>query len=61
MGDAELRNGYKAQYVSIRQFLNEHIFEIYRNHYLLRNVKAIAMLLRFCPYMDKVLNKILQK
>lgn len=61
MGDVELRNGYKEQYTSIHQFLNEHISEIYHNHYLLRNVKIIAVMLRFCPYMDRVLNKILKK
>ncbi|WP_143865650.1 MULTISPECIES: glycosyltransferase family 2 protein [Bacteroides] len=61
MGNAELRNSYKAQYVSIRRFLNEHLSEIYHNRYLLGNVKTIAVMLIFCPCMDKVLDKILQK
>lgn len=61
MGDVEQRNRYKAQYTSIYQFLNEHISEIYHNRYLLRNVKTIAVILRFCPCMDRMLNKILQK
>lgn len=58
MGSYSKRKYYNALYRPIKIFLRNHTFDILRNRFLLTNVKIIAIILRICPSMSIVLNRL---
>lgn len=51
MGDSVQHKKYKRNYTLINKFMKIHSMEIFRNRYLLRNVKILALVLRYFPYL----------
>lgn len=58
MGSYSKRKYYSVLYRPIKIFLRNHTFDILRNRFLLTNVKIIAIILRICPSMSIVLNRL---
>ena len=59
MGTASERSQYKEQYGPIYAFLKETTECIYDNNYLQKKLKVIALVLRYCPAMSRILNLLL--
>lgn len=51
MGDGVQHKKYKRNYALINKFIKVHSIDIFRNRYLLRNVKILALVLRYFPYL----------
>lgn len=51
MGDAKQHKKYHKNYALVKKFLKVHFMEIFKNRYLLRNVKILALILRYFPYL----------
>lgn len=58
MGNYSERKLYSDLYRPIKIFLRNHTFDIFRNRFLLANVKIIALILRFCPSISYVFNRL---
>lgn len=57
MGDSVQHKKYKRNYTLINKFMKIHSMEIFRNRYLLRNVKILALVLRYFPYLYRFIKK----
>lgn len=55
MGNTVERESYSNQYRLIKSFLKKQMPQIWRNPYLLRNIKIIATILRYFPIMSDIL------
>lgn len=51
MGNVKQHKKYHEKYALIKKFLKFHFIEIFKNRYLLRNVKILALALRYFPYL----------
>lgn len=51
MGNSRQHKKYHKNYALIKKFLKVHFMEIFENRYLLRNVKILALTLRYFPYL----------
>lgn len=60
MGTDKERSHYKENYKPIHFFLRTHTREIFANPYILKNVKALALTLRFFPWMSNGLNFVMR-
>lgn len=57
IGDGVQHKKYKRNYTLINKFMKIHSIEIFRNRHLLRNVKILALVLRYFPYLYRFIKK----
>ena len=57
MGDGVQHKKYNRNYALINKFIKVHYIDIFRNRYLLRNVKILALVLRYFPYLYRFIKK----